>query len=251
MKKLLFIFLLLVSPHVFAASCEATRPIHSAWFYLDGFHKNVVCSCTSCHVNNTFKGTPRTCIGCHIGRGGAMPKTPTHIATNLGCETCHAPADISFTTGKMNHVGIVAGCDTCHGGQSFGTLRPRSKSLRHIPTTLSCENCHKSTANWNADWRHQGVVAGSCSTCHSKSAIHIPTAVTTCDSCHKDYSSFIGVSPTTMHAVSSPLTCTTCHNGAYLAVSPKCVGVPTTVDHVPMAGATCDTCHNNNTWVCE
>src|SRR4051794_8971995 len=59
-------------------------------FELQGAHRDM--SCEYCHVQGVFKGTPRTCEGCHtIGtRISATPKPPTHLVTTSRCVLCHA-----------------------------------------------------------------------------------------------------------------------------------------------------------------
>ena len=254
MKKLLFIFLLCFSQFSSAADCSAAIPFHDGFYKLEGTHASAKCGCgATCHRNSVFVGTPKSCKACHTtATYGGLNPAANHIPTTLECDTCHRSGSVSFANGRMNHIGIVAGCVTCHGGTQFEGVRPRTKGSGHIPTTASCETCHQSTNSWDASFSHQGVVAGSCASCHNntfargKSVNHIPTTLS-CDSCHKNYTSFIGVSASNTHAgVSSG--CTTCHNGAYL--SSGAVGVSSKVNHSTFPG-TCETCHVTTTWACS
>src|SRR5215472_1029393 len=59
-------------------------------FELRGAHRDL--SCEYCHVQGVFKGTPRTCQGCHTigGQISATSKPPPHIPTTEQCVLCHA-----------------------------------------------------------------------------------------------------------------------------------------------------------------
>ena len=63
-----------------------------AAFKLTG--KHATADCKSCHVNNTFKGTPQTCLACH-----AEPKV--HMGRfGTDCAKCHSTGNwrvASFT----------------------------------------------------------------------------------------------------------------------------------------------------------
>src|SRR5262245_48467663 len=58
-------------------------------YELTGAHRDVPCE--SCHVNATFKGTPRECVACH-SRGslvGATAKPTDHVLSTDRCAECH------------------------------------------------------------------------------------------------------------------------------------------------------------------
>ncbi|MFO0733274.1 MAG: hypothetical protein U0361_20375 [Nitrospiraceae bacterium] len=138
----------------------------------------------------------------------------------------------------MSHTGVTPGtCATCHNGTTA-----RGKSATHVPTTASCDTCHRTTAWIPATFSHTGVTPGTCATCHNgstaqgKSANHIPTSAS-CDTCHRT----TGWTPATMsHAGVTPGTCATCHNGT-TARGKSATHVPTT--------ASCDTCHRTTAWI--
>src|SRR3979490_3173899 len=73
----LFVFLM---PH--ASAVQRTQFDHLTTGYeLRGFHRDL--SCEYCHLQGVFKGTPRTCVGCHAmgTRVNATPRPVTHILT--------------------------------------------------------------------------------------------------------------------------------------------------------------------------
>jgi hypothetical protein len=98
-----------------------------AAFHLTGKHRLV--DCKSCHVNQVFKGTPQTCVGCH--------KEPPSHKGNFGanCAQCHTTdtwngatfqhPKFSITHGRKNNT-----CATCHTDQSNFK-------------TYTCYNCHE------------------------------------------------------------------------------------------------------------
>jgi hypothetical protein len=86
----------------------------------------------------------------------------------------------------FNHAGVAPGqCKTCHDGLT-ATARP----ARHVVTSMSCDQCHRTTTWLPAQYGHQGVARGTCLTCHNglsapgKPANHFVTA-RSCDSCHR------------------------------------------------------------------
>jgi hypothetical protein len=109
-----------------------------------------------------------------------------------------------------------------------------------LPTTLSCDSCHRTTAWTPASFTHTGVTPGSCATCHNgttargKSAGHFVTTKA-CDACHRTtgwtpLGAYSHLSPG-YKAHSAGLTCASCHknNNEVLAwpapaYKPDCAG---------------------------
>ena len=71
-------------------------------FPLSGVH--ALTACETCHAAGVFKGTPKTCDGCHaLGkRVVATPKSSSHIVTDAPCDTCHFNAS-TFLGARFNH----------------------------------------------------------------------------------------------------------------------------------------------------
>ena len=95
------------------------------------------------------------------------------------CERCHLQGIFRGTPTQ---------CMQCHspGGRVVSTFKPTN----HLPTSVNCNSCHRTT-NWTpAFFTHNGVAPGTCSKCHNqtiavgKSATHIPTTMS-CDTCHR------------------------------------------------------------------
>ena len=120
-------------------------------FELLGKHKEV--KCEKCHLNDKFKDTPKTCVGCHkkdddkAHKGKLGPK----------CETCHNEKD--WKTTKFDHDKTKfpllgkhdqVKCDDCHIGKKY----------KGTPTL--CYSCHKK----DDDKVHKGKFGSKCETCH-------------------------------------------------------------------------------------
>src|SRR6185295_7061104 len=92
---------------------------HAAVFPLVGLHASQACAV--CHVNNVYRGTPRTCVGCHQ-TAYSNTRTPNHAAAGFPttCDTCHRPTDSSWLQGTFNHTRFPlsgrhnVSCAQCH-----------------------------------------------------------------------------------------------------------------------------------------
>src|SRR3546814_9191663 len=51
---------------------------------------------------------------------------------------------------------------TCHNGTTA-----TGKNASHLPTTASCDQCHRTIAWTPATFNHSGVTVGGCNTCHN------------------------------------------------------------------------------------
>ena len=145
--------------------------------------------------------------------------------TQVVCERCHLQGIFRGTPTQ---------CMQCHspGGRVVSTFKPAN----HLPTSVNCNSCHRTT-NWTpAFFTHNGVAPGTCSKCHNqtiaagKTATHIPTTMT-CDSCHRT----VGWTGAAFkHQGVASGTCVTCHNGIQARGKPA--------GHMATA-LTCDSCH--------
>ncbi len=136
---------------------------HNKFFPLLGRH--MTATCTQCHVNNVYPGTPTTCYPCHVAQYNATTN-PNHIAAGFPttCEACHKASDSSFNQGTFNHTWfpITSGrhsgiaCNVCH-----------TNAANYM--AFSCMNgCH---AKATTDSNHRGVNgyrydAAACYSCH-------------------------------------------------------------------------------------
>lgn len=120
-------------------------------FELLGKHKEV--KCEKCHLDDKFKDTPKTCVGCHkkdddkAHKGKLGPK----------CETCHNEKD--WKTTKFDHDKTKfpllgkhdqVKCDDCHIGKKYKG------------TPMLCNSCHKK----DDDKVHKGKFGSKCEICH-------------------------------------------------------------------------------------
>ncbi|MBA4382197.1 MAG: hypothetical protein C0406_06480 [Sideroxydans sp.] len=272
--SLLAVALTVFSMQVFAAAQMGGRDFNhmTTGFILSGGH--AVAACETCHIGGVFKGTPRTCDGCHaVGkRIIATPKSNTHIVTDAPCESCHFNTS-TWLGARFNHGTAQANqCITCHNGR---IAQGKPNTGRHLTAngSKSCDSCHRTSAWSPHSWNHNGVV-GACSTCHTSStevpnpdnrkpAAHAAPKLKgtlECDSCHL-YTAWYP----NRFKHNTGGACSSCHNGTqatgknvghvattdecdqchYTAVSwsPALGGKP--ANHIPYTSGTCNSCHSS------
>lgn len=183
---------------------------HNAFYPLLGVHATV--TCTTCHTNNRYAGTPTTCVGCHRSTYDRTT-SPNHAAAGYAttCDTCHRATDATWLSAAFNHgqffplVGLhaTASCAACHASNVYrGTPRDcytchaaayrATSNPNHLgagfPTT--CDTCHRDTdTSWSqGKFAHtafpitSGKHAGNaCSACHTTPSSY---TVFTCLTCH-------------------------------------------------------------------
>lgn len=116
---------------------------HDVYFKLDGKHTAV--TCTKCHVNSVFDGTPTVCATCHGVRHGGLS----------GCAACHTTAGFVPSTFKHSTKFSLVGA---HASLACSKCHPSNEYANVIGTGTDCEDCHAP--------RH-GDVYTSCSVCHN------------------------------------------------------------------------------------
>jgi hypothetical protein len=136
---------------------------HNQVFNLVGRH--AAAQCASCHVNGVYKGTARSCVGCHQTQYSRTTK-PNHAQAGFStqCDSCHRATDSTWSGVTFNHgqffqlqgVHASQACATCHVNGAY----------RGTPRT--CVGCHQ--ADYNATRNPNHATSG------------FPT---TCDSCHR------------------------------------------------------------------
>lgn len=278
--KVLSVILITFSLHAMAATQASGHEFNhkATGFPLNGGHATAACE--SCHVAGVFKGTAKTCDGCHaLGKHVvATPKSTSHIVTDAPCESCHFNTS-SFLGARFNHGTAVPGqCVTCHNGR-ISTGRPANHNAG-IRATDSCDHCHRSFTWLPASWNHVGVVPHSCDSagCHVvgsnqyyKPANHQTTPDLDrnsfyCDECH----TFLSWLPALfIHDRPSPSgICMGCHDGSnapgksagHIATTSDCNQCHTSTvswsgalggmpaGHVTFtAGVPCTACHTGTT----
>jgi hypothetical protein len=219
--------------------------------------------CDVCHTVATWipahyahdSLAPNRCSNCH-NNVTATGKGATHIPDNRQCDSCHKNYT-AFRPATMNHTGLAGQCSTCHSGAYVGE-NAQTKSAFHLVTTAQCDTCHKSTTTWaTVTFNHAGttpptIIGGhTCANagCHvsggsglPKPGTHIPTTAF-CDTCHLNFTTF---RQATMNHSGTAGQCSSCHNGAYVAVGS--LGAQTKpATHVTTA-LQCDSCHSTSAW---
>ncbi len=249
-------------------------------FPLAGVHTTQ--TCTACHKNNVYKGTPRDCYTCHQA-DYQKSVNPAHAAAGFPttCDTCHKFSDPAWKPSSFNHSTAttfpLAGthttqlCSACHVSNVFkGTPRDcytchkndyqKSVNPGHVAAGFptSCDSCHKfSDPAWRpASFNHSTAttfpLAGlhatqACAACH-KNNVYKGTP-RDCYTCHQsDYQR--SVNPP--HVASGfPTTCDTCHKFSDPAWKPASFN-HSTATTFPLAGVhttqACTACHKNNVY---
>lgn len=225
----------LLSP---AAAVQRTQFDHLTTGYeLLGAHRDL--SCEYCHVGGVFKGTPRTCAGCHMPgtRVNATPKPATHITSSGNCDQCHALYNFRPVV-SVDHSATLGSCFSCHNGTTA-----KGKTPDHIPADNNCDACHTTVAFSPQRMDHAALAPAAkatCRGCHSgirasaKSVSHLPTSAE-CGSCHTT----LTWSPARFDHSTASGSCQGCHNGA--TALGKVPGHMTTTRD-------CSTCHRYPHW---
>jgi len=214
----------------------ATTINHSAFFPLVGQHGTI--TCTACHTNGRYAGTPNTCIGCHR-TDYDRTANPNHAAAgySTSCEGCHRASDASFRGSGFNHTAIfplvgqhaTVACLTCHTNNRYqGTPRDcvschradydRTTSPNHAAAGYSttCDSCHRATdasfrgaaVNHTAFFPLVGLHAtATCARCHVNNVFK--GTPRECYPCHRP--KYEATTNPSHIAASFPTTCEVCH----------------------------------------
>ena len=225
-------------------------------------HVPTTAQCDSCHTSTTTwatKANPHpafapvnNCVSCH-NSVTALGKPTTHIPVGTNCEACHLNNNyVAFRPAAMNHTGLTGRCSTCHSG-GYVAMNAQTKPAIHIPTSLSCDVCHKSGfVVWYPGFMNHAGTAGQCSNCHSgaylsenaqmKPVTHTPTTAQ-CDSCHTTAATTL--SWATAGKPNHTGFVANCTNaGCHI---PGGGGLNKPTNHIPTA-AMCDKCHNTTSF---
>ncbi len=267
---------------VFPTQCEDCHTINNwqsvrfdhakfAGFALTGMHATL--DCVACHAGGKYKGTPATCVGCHLP-DFQKAGNPNHVSLGLPqtCQDCHSTAAWQPASFKHESVGfpLTGGhaklqCDQCHTNGNFNitTTACVSCHLKDFQSTTNpnhtttgipqqCEICHTTSAWQPATFDHSKTafpLTGAhtkvaCAQCHTNGNYNL--TATACVSCHlKD---FQGTTNPNHATTGIPQQCEVCHSTS--------AWQPATFDHsktgFPLTGAhvsvTCAQCHTNGNY---
>lgn len=151
-------------------------------------------SCSTCHADGQYVGTPSSCAGCHASEddhNGRFGKD---------CGACHRPTRWSDATFDHNLVGFRltgaharVACESCHTGGRFAGTSSSCSSCHNRPSSHgssfsgACSNCHSTSAWRPASFNgphpfpmNHGGAGGNCSTCHPSSWFDY-----SCTGCHE------------------------------------------------------------------
>jgi hypothetical protein len=191
-------------------------------FALKGKHRDI--KCNSCHPDERYKKTLKTCVGCHalndVHRGDL----------GIKCKKCHTPKTwkkTSFDHDKDTKFALKDGhaklkCSNCHKGN------PKKEKLK-----MTCVSCHKN------DDEHKGGFGPKCESCHNSKVwkeVHFN---------HDKDTKFKLVE---RHA---KLLCQNCHKGLPKKEKnkTKCFDCHKVDDvHKGQEGKKCGKCHDQQSW---
>jgi hypothetical protein len=265
---------------------QGARVDHNLTAYpLTGRHLET--ACTQCHGNDTYTGTPQTCIACHR----ANDRHAGQLGTD--CAQCHTPErwqgasiDHNLTAFPLTGRHIDAGCTECHPNNSYsGTpqtcIACHQADDRHAGQFgTDCAQCHTPEGWQGASvdhnltafplaGRHVEAVCAqchlnnsyagtpqSCIACHQASDLHAGQFGTDCAECHTP-EGWLGAS-LDHNLTTFPLTgrhqeaaCAQCHaNNSYAGTPQACIACHQTDDrHAGQFGADCAQCHTTEQWL--
>jgi hypothetical protein len=213
---------------VSAPTCKSCHgPSGQKWYNASlstatvGSHQGSTTSqdCIDCHSVSSFNNAAAAAAVArrpvmHVAGGMALRPGALPPATGTGTGTgTGAAAAVPFT-----HVGVLpGGCASCHSPAGGAPTQPAN----HLPTTLSCDTCHRTSSWLPAIFAHNGVAAGSCGTCHTgnwataKPAVHMLTS-RTCDTCHHGTTSWTPETYSHLDLIYTPhpanVGCIACHS---------------------------------------
>jgi hypothetical protein len=196
-------------------------------FKLLGKHTEV--KCLKCHIDNKYKGVPKTCVGCHKKDDDKAHKG------KLGdkCENCHTEKD--WKTVKFDHDKTKfpllgkheeVKCDKCHIDKKYKD------------TPKLCNSCHKK----DDDKAHKGKFGPKCETCHNEKDWKEITF---------DHGKATKFPLLGKHR--APLKCTECHKGdlykdKLLMTCISCHKKDDDKTHKGNFGVKCESCHAEDDW---
>jgi hypothetical protein len=247
-------------------------------FKLTGRHVSI--NCSSCHINNVYKGTPTNCNTCHAGND-------THKGQfGPDCGSCHStsgwtPANFDHSRSGFALTGAHASlnCSQCHSSGVYSGLSASCNSCHAEPAVhagmfgTNCGQCH-TTNNWNASFSHTGFpltgahttlgckqchtngtyggLSNNCVNCHAEPAVHAGMFGTDCAQCHStsNWNATFSHNGFPLTGAHTSLGCTQCHtNGSYGGLSGTCVSCHAEpAVHAGVFGTNCSQCHNTSNW---
>jgi NMD protein affecting ribosome stability and mRNA decay len=268
----------------FSTECEQCHTINTwlgakfdhagppANFALTGMHATL--DCTACHLGGKYKGTPATCVGCHLA-DFQKASNPNHVALAIPqtCQECHntgawQPANFDHNTVGFpltnGHANLR--CDQCHANGNFN-LTSTACVLCHLKDYQSttnpnhvtaafpqqCEVCHNTTSWMTATFNHASTgwpLTGAhtslqCSQCHTGSNAY-GLRNTACVACH--LTDFNNTNNPNHISVGFPQQCDVCHNTTswtQAVFNHNNTSFPLTGAHTSVA---CTSCHVHNNY---
>jgi hypothetical protein len=191
-------------------------------FLLQGAHRSTACN--SCHINERYKKTPKSCYSCHalddVHKGINGPDcADCHNARKWGESDFDHDRDTKFAL-KGKHAQVR--CETCH-------VDP----VKDKAPDTACVSCHR------GDDAHHGRYGTKCQSCHSE---------TSWKKARFDHARSTEFPLEGQH---SQLVCSACHRGdiSQEKLSVQCISCHQVDDvHHGQEGKQCERCHRASGW---
>ena len=135
------------------------------------------------------------CSQCHSGTTAftAIDKPANHIpyAASAQCTSCHTSGTNYQVMPSITNIhawapSTTTNCAQCHGAAAPSFAIPAANfsivglPSNHLPTTQSCDTCHRTTGWTPATFNHSAVAAGTCATCHNGTTARGKSATVLC-----------------------------------------------------------------------
>lgn len=197
-------------------------------YLLVGAHQYV--ACMSCHVNNVYKNTPKTCASCH------------------GLDNLHR----GFNSSQ---------CGNCHNSSAWGEHFFEHNTQTEFPLNgrhqaVTCRFCHVDVSS-----KSSYKPGSACQICHAAEATHPSIFKQDCGSCHtakswkKNQFDHRSVSEFELRGKHKQVACVSCHNNTEdreIITHRECVACHVADDvHDSQLGDRCNDCHAANAWLLD
>ncbi len=243
----------------------ADETVAHNFFPLTGGHADL--SCTTCHIDGTYRGTNSTCIACHAAND------PHNSSYGADCTRCHAidawpNVDFDHSLSGTSDCAVChspppdhyqGACSACHTDAGdfltlifdHATIGDTDCSVCHASPQNhyagACWDCHTDTGDFrNAIFDHSNIGDTDCSVCHTPPQKHYAGA---CRDCHTDTGDFRNA--VFNHDTIGNADCSTCHRPPQYHYPGACRDCHTdtgdfrnvTFNHDTIGNTDCSACH--------
>lgn len=201
-------------------------------FKLKHGHRKVACDL--CHVENSYKDTPKKCISCHAIKDVHKNRFGDQ------CESCHNEKKWSDSLFKHD--------------------RDTRYKLKGTHKSVTCHSCHSKKIIRKSLWKNKASKVRNCYSCHKLDDVHKSKNGEKCQDCHNENSwlesSFDHDNKTdfALRGAHKKASCQACHQNDIEGEKKDmaCYSCHKHEDvHKGQEGKVCDECHNDSSWWLE